>query len=410
MNQILERFLRYVQHDTASNEENKHCPSNPSERDFALTIAGELKELGLTDVTVDQNGYLFATIPANTSKKLPVIGFIAHLDTSPDCSGQVRPQIIRNYQGGNICLNEKENIVLSPKEFPELLDYLGDDLITTDGTSLLGADDKAGITAIVSAAEALMHTPFSHGTIKIALTPDEEIGRGADLFDVASFGADFAYTVDGGPVGELEYENFNAAKAVITVNGINVHPGYAKNKMKNAALIAAEFINEFPKAETPERTENYEGFYHLISLNGEVEKAVIHYLIRDFQTDGFAERKKFMQNLVNRFQQRYGQNTIHLELTDSYYNMKEKLQGLEHIIKTAAEAMKQCGVEPKIQPIRGGTDGARLSFMGLPTPNIFTGGHNFHGRYEFLPLQSLKKSTEVILKIIELYGAKAPQD
>lgn len=410
MNQILERFLRYVQYDTTSNEDNKYCPSNPGERDFSLTIARELKELGLTDVTVDQNGYLFATIPANTSEKLPVIGFIAHLDTSPECSGQVKPQIIRNYQGENICLNEKENIILSPKEFPELLDYLGNDLITTDGTSLLGADDKAGITAIVSAAEALMHNPFRHGTVKIALTPDEEIGRGADLFDVASFGADFAYTVDGGSIGELEYENFNAAKAVITISGINVHPGYAKNKMKNAVLIAAEFINEFPQTETPARTENYEGFYHLLSLNGEVEKSVIHYLIRDFQTSGFAERKKFVQNLVNKFQQKYGQNTIHLELEDSYYNMKEKFQGLEHIIKTAAKAMEQCGVKPKIQPIRGGTDGSRLSFMGLPTPNIFTGGHNFHGRYEFLPLTSLKKSAEVILKIIELYGAKAPKD
>jgi len=406
MSKVVEKFLKYVQYDTTAEENSHSFPSSLNQMVLAHHLAKELKEMGIREVEVDENGYLMASLPSNTAKSIPSIGFIAHLDTSPDMpGGGVKPKVIQSYEEEEIMLNE--NILLSPKDFPELKEYVGQTLITTDGTTLLGADDKAGIAEIMTAVEYLLENPeIKHGTIKIAFTPDEEIGRGADKFDVQKFGADFAYTVDGGKLGELEYENFNAARAKISIQGQNIHPGYAKNKMKNALLIALELANLFPAQEIPATTEGYEGFYHLHNFTGNVESCTLDYLIRDFDSTSFQQRKEFVTGCIEKLNAKYGKGTLTLELNDSYYNMKEKFRGSEHIIDTASQAMQELGIRPLIQPIRGGTDGARLSFMGLPTPNLFTGGHNFHGRYEFIPAESMEKAVQVILKIISLYAGK----
>jgi tripeptide aminopeptidase len=376
---------------------------------FSRELAKDLTEIGLSDVELDSNGYLMATLPSNTDGKVPVVGFIAHVDTSPDFSGKnVNPQIIEAYNGEDIVLNADQNILLRPSEFPELKDYVGQQLITTDGTTLLGADDKAGITAIVSAMEHLINHPeIKHGTIRLAFTPDEEIGQGADFFDVAKFGADFAYTMDGGGIGELEFENFNAAVATVVVHGRGVHPGYAKGKMRNSMRIAHQWLTMLPRHETPEHSEGYEGFYHLVSFNGDVEKTEIVLLIRDFKSDRFADRKKELEHLTRKVNHEFGEGTVELSLKDQYYNMREKIEPVMYIVDLAEKAMREVGVTPKIKPIRGGTDGALLSYKGLPSPNLFAGGHNFHCRHEFIPVPSLKKAIEVILKIAELVPQNA---
>ncbi|MCY6960540.1 peptidase T [Clostridium brassicae] len=403
MEKIVDRFLKYVKYDTKSNEESGTTPSSEGQKKFAKELAKELKEIGMTNVFVDENGYVMAELPANTDKPIPTIGFIAHMDTAPDMSGKnVNPQIIKKYDGKDIILNKEQNIVLKVSDFPEIKEYLGKDLITTDGTTLLGADDKAGVAEIVTAVEYLINNPqIKHGTVKVAFTPDEEIGEGADHFDVDKFNAEFAYTVDGGAIGELEYENFNAAEAKIAIKGRNVHPGSAKNKMINSMLIANELIFMLPDDETPSNTQGYEGFYHLTSVKGEVEETKVNYIIRDFDRGKFEERKNMFSIIVESLNNKYGEDTVSLELKDQYYNMKEKVEPVKHIIDIAVKAMEKCEVVPNIVPIRGGTDGARLSFMGLPTPNLFTGGHNFHGRYEFIPIFAMEKAVEVIVKIVE---------
>ena len=408
MTNVVDRFLKYVQYDTKSDEGGENCPSTEKQKTFAYMLEKELQDIGLQEVSVDENGYVMATLPENVEASVPIIGFIAHMDTSPDFSGEnVSPQIVKNYDGKDIVLNKEQNIILSPVDFPELKNYVGKDLITTDGTTLLGADNKAGIAVIISAAEFLVqHPEIPHGTIKIGFTPDEEIGRGADLFDVEKFGALYAYTIDGGPMGELEYENFNAAGAKITINGRNVHPGSAKNKMINSMLIAVELAAMLPQQETPAHTEGYEGFYHLNSLNGDVEQTKMNYIIREFDKVKFVDRKKTMQDVVDQLNQKYGEHTVVLELKDQYYNMREKIEAVKHVVDIAYEAMKAVDVEPIVTPIRGGTDGAKLSYMGLPTPNIFTGGHNYHGRYEYIPIFAMEKAVEVVVKIAELYSKK----
>lgn len=410
MSKVVERFLRYVKYDTQSDDESRTTPSTVGQLVFARTLKEELEEIGLTEVSLDENGYLMATLESNLEegRKAPTIGFIAHMDTSPDMSGKnVKPQLIKNYDGNDIILNEGENIVLSPADFPELKNYLGEDIITTDGTTLLGADNKAGIAEIITAMEYLLENPdIKHGKIKIAFTPDEEIGRGADFFDVKKFGADLAYTVDGGPIGELEYENFNAAAARISIKGESVHPGTAKGKMVNSILIANELISRLPEKETPADTEGYEGFYHLVSIKGNVEETKLHYIIRDFDKVNFIKRKALMEEIVRDLNEKYDKGRIQLKITDQYYNMKEIIENNKEIIDIAYQAMEEIGVTPIITPIRGGTDGARLSYMGLPTPNIFTGGHNYHGKYEFIPVSSMEKAVELIVKISELYGRK----
>ena len=408
MSKVVERFLNYIKYDTRSDENSESTPSTPNQIEFARMLAVELKSIGMENVSLDNNGYVMATLPSNMDRKVPTVGFIAHMDTSPEMPGKdIKAKIVENYDGGDIILNSEKNIVLSPKDFPELSSYIGKTLITTDGTTLLGADDKAGIAEIITAMEYLVdHPEIPHGTIKVCFTPDEEIGRGADHFDVEKFGADFAYTMDGGPLGELEYENFNAAGVKVVINGINIHPGSAKDKMKNSMLIASEFINMFPKDETPSNSEGYEGFYHLVSINGSVERTELRYIIRDFGKDSFAERKAFVRRAGETLNQKYGEGTVEIEIKDQYYNMKEKIDEARHVIDIALEAMKAEGVEPKIKPIRGGTDGARLSFMGLPTPNIFGGGHNFHGRYEYIPTFAMEKAVEVIVKIAEIVGKR----
>ncbi|MCW3804801.1 peptidase T [Plebeiibacterium marinum] len=405
---IKERFLKYVGIDTQSDTDTGLTPSTPGQMLFSQQLAEELNSIGLEDVELDENGYLMATIPSNVEAEVPVIGFIAHVDTSPDFSGKhVNPQIIENYDGSAITLNQEENIVLAPDEFPELSKYVGQTLITTDGTTLLGADDKAGVAEIVTAAEYLINHPeIKHGKIRIGFTPDEEIGAGADHFDVEKFGAEYAYTMDGGEIGELEYENFNAAIAKITVNGRNVHPGYAKNKMRNSIRIANQVVTMLPRVETPEHTEGYEGFFHLMSFVGEVEKSELTYIIRDFRRDRFEDRKKEIKHIVSKVNKEYGSGTVEIEVKDQYYNMREKVEPVKYIVDNAEKAMELVGVKPNVRPIRGGTDGSRLSFMGLPTPNIFAGGHNFHGRFEFVPLESMQKAVEVILKIVELAAVK----
>jgi len=401
LNHVSERFLTYVQHHTTSDDNSKTFPSTTIQLDFAAFLAEECKKIGLSQTLVDKYGYVTAALPSNTDADLPVIGFIAHMDTCPDAPGKnVRPNIVENYDGGILPL--LEGVVLSPEEFPDLLLYKGDTLITSDGTTLLGADDKAGIAEILTAMEYLLNHPdIKHGEIKIAFTPDEEIGHGVDNFDVKSFGADFAYTVDGGKIGELEYENFNAARANITIKGKSVHPGTAKNAMINAILIGAEIATALPKDEIPAKTEHYEGFFHLCSLTGNVSSASLSYIIRDFDKEAFEERKALVQTIVDGKNRQY-ENVITLELYDEYYNMVSKIKDSMEIVTLAETAMKECDVLPLIQPIRGGTDGARLSFMGLPCPNLFTGGHNFHGPYEFIPVSSMEKAVDVIVKIAEL--------
>jgi len=404
MASLTDRFIKYTQFDTQSDPNTGLTPSTPGQMIFAKELAEELKEIGLQEVELDENGYIMATLPSNIEKDTPVVGFIAHVDTSPDFSGKnVSPKIVKAYDGGDIVLNDEDKIVLKPTEFPELKKYIGQDIITTDGTTLLGADDKAGITAIVSAMEYLIkHPEIKHGKIRVGFTPDEEIGEGANLFNVEKFGAHFAYTIDGGEIGELEFENFNAALAKVTTHGRNVHPGYARGKMRNSMRIANQLIMMLPRHETPEHSDGYDGFYHLMSFNGDVEKTEMQFLIRDFKRDRFEDRKKEMQHLVKKVNQEFGEGTMQVEIKDQYYNMREKIEPVMYIVDLAEKAMREAGVVPKIKPIRGGTDGARLAFMGLPTPNIFAGGHNFHGRFEFLPIPSLEKAMEVILKIAAL--------
>ncbi len=403
---ITERFLKYVSFPTTSDENTKLTPSTPGQMVFAQYLYDELKTIGLQEVILDKNGYIMATLPANTNKEIPVIGFISHIDTSPDmCGKNIKPRIIRNFDGNNILLNEEKVIVFETDKYPEILQYKGQDIIVTDGTTLLGADDKAGIAEIVSAMEYLIsHPEIKHGKIRIAFTPDEEIGQGADHFDVKAFGAEWAYTMDGSEIGELEYENFNAAAAKVTFKGINVHPGYAKHKMLNSMRIANQFLSMLPRHETPEHTEGYEGFYHLTAMQGTVEESTLNFIIRDHDRDRFERRKKEMQHLVNKINAEFGADTAILEIRDQYYNMREKVEPVMHIVNIASEAMEAIGVKPKVKPIRGGTDGARLSFEGLPCPNIFAGGHNFHGRFEYLPIPSMEKAMMVIVKISEIMG------
>jgi tripeptide aminopeptidase len=407
-NNVLSRFLRYVSVDTQSNEDSETCPSTAKQLKLAGILFDELNDIGLADVSLDENGYLMATLPANTVRKIPVIGFIAHMDTSPDMPGEnILPGIISDYNGKDIILNPDQNITLSVSEFPELKDYTGQTLIVTDGTTLLGADDKAGIAEIMTALEYLIKNPgIEHGIIKIGFTPDEEIGRGVDKFDVQKFGAEYAYTVDGGPIGELEYENFNAAMAKVYIQGRNIHPGYAKDKMINAMLIAMEFNAMLPVNEKPEYTSNYEGFFHITKMEGTVEKAFMQYIIRDHDRQKFEQKKKYIQNIAGFLNNKYRENPVRIELKDQYFNMREKVEPLFHVVEIARKAIEFTGITPKVVPIRGGTDGARLSYMGLPCPNIFAGGHNFHGKMEYIPLESMQKAVEVILKIIELYAEK----
>lgn len=406
MSKVVERFLSYVAYDTKSDGETGVTPSTPGQMVLAKKLVEELKEIGMSDVTIDENGYVMATLPANTDKNIPTIGFIAHMDTAPDYSGaNVNPQFVENYDGGDIKLNQ--TTVLSPKDFPELKDYIGKTLITTDGNSLLGADDKAGIAEIITAMEYLINNPeIKHGTIKVGFTPDEEIGAGADHFDVEKFNADFAYTLDGGGIGEIEYENFNAASAKIVINGRNVHPGSAKNKMINSQFIGMELNSMLPAEERPEHTEGYEGFYMLNGFSGSVERTEMSYIIRDFFKDSFEAKKANIIKIAEELNKKYGEGTVEITVKDSYYNMKEKVEPVMHVVDTAVEAMKALDIVPKVVPIRGGTDGARLSYMGLPTPNLFAGGHNFHGKFEFVPTESIEKAVELVVKIIELYTNK----
>ncbi len=405
---LVERFFKYVSFDTQSDELTGLTPSTPGQMIFAEYLKTELEAMGLEEISLDNYGYLFATLPANTDKKVPTIGFIAHMDTSPDMSGKhVSPRIVEKYDGKDILLCKEDRVILSPEMFPELLDHKGEDLIVTDGKTLLGADDKAGIAEILTAIAYLQaHPEIKHGKIRIGFNPDEEIGEGAHKFDVEKFGCDWAYTMDGGEVGELEFENFNAASAKVTFKGRNVHPGYAKHKMVNSIRIANQFISMFPRHESPEHTEGYEGFYHLIGVNGTVEQTTVSYIIRDHDRSKFENRKVEVEHLVRKINSEFGEGTATLELKDQYYNMREKIEPVMHIIDTAFAAMKAVGVEPKVRAIRGGTDGAQLSFKGLPCPNIFAGGLNFHGRYEFVPVQSMEKATKVIIKIAELVASK----
>ena len=398
---ITERFLKYVSFCTTSDEETNMTPSTPGQMEFAKYLAAELEEIGMQEVTLDENGYVMATLPANTEGK-PTIGFIAHMDTAPDASGKnVKARIVENYDGQDIVLNAEKNIVFEVAKYPEILDYKGQDIIVTDGTTLLGADDKAGLAEIVTACEYLIeHPEIEHGKIRVGFTPDEEIGQGADHFDVEKFDCDFAYTMDGGAVGELEYENFNAAGCKIKVHGVNVHPGYGYHKMINSIRIANHFASMLPRWETPEHTQGYEGFYHLIAMNGSVEETTLQYIIRDHDRARFESRKREVEHLVRKLNQEYGEGTVEVEIRDQYYNMREKVEPVMHIVTLVEEAMKEVGVIPKVQPIRGGTDGARLSFEGLPCPNIFAGGVNFHSRFEYLPIPSMKKAMQVILQIV----------
>ncbi|MBC8601943.1 peptidase T [Parabacteroides acidifaciens] len=404
---VTDRFLKYVTFDTQSSETTGTTPSTPGQLVFAEALVKELKEIGLEDITLDDKSYLMATLPANTAKAIPTIGFIAHLDTSPDMSGKdVQPRIV-TYKGGDIVLCAEENIVLSPLMFPELNDYKEQDIIVTNGKTLLGADDKGGVAAIISAMKYLKdHPEIEHGKIRIGFTPDEEIGAGADHFDVEKFGCEWAYTIDGGQIGELEYENFNAAGAKVLFKGLNVHPGYAKDKMLNASLLAVEFASWLPAAQRPEHTDGYDGFFHLTAMGGTVEEASLSYIIRDHVRTAFEQKKELLQELVKRMNEMHPGSTT-LELRDQYYNMREVVEPKKYIIDLAFDAMTAAGVTPLVKPIRGGTDGARLSFMGLPCPNLFAGGLNFHGRYEFLPVKSLEKSMETIIKIAELLAQKS---
>ena len=401
MKKVEERFLEYIKIDTKSDETTKVTPSTKGQLEFGKVLDSELKNLGLSDVKISNDGYIYATLDGNLDKKVPTIGFIAHMDTAPDMDGKcVNPKIVENYDGKDINLND--SVILSPEFSPELKGYIGQTLITTDGTTLLGADDKAGVSEIMTAVEYLINHPeIKHGDIKIAFTPDEEIGEGADHFDVEGFGADFAYTLDGGHIGELEYENFNAATATVLIKGTNVHPGYAKGKMVNSMMLAHEFISKLPLDEVPEKTEKYEGFSHLISMSGEVEETKLVFIIRDFFEDTYENRKERFVEIEKELNKKYGENRVTVEIKDSYKNMKEKVEPVMYIVDMAKKAMESANVTPLVKPIRGGTDGARLSFMGLPTPNIFTGGENFHGKYEYIPVESMRKAVDVILNIVK---------
>ena len=406
---VTERFLDYVKYDTQSDELTNMTPSSPGQMEFAKYLKAVLLGMGLEDVTLDDNGYLFGTLPANCENaNVPVIGFIAHMDTSPDMSGRhVNPRIVKNYDGKEIILNAEQDVKLTPEDFPELLDYLGEDLIVTDGTTLLGADDKAGIAEIISAVAYLQeHPEIKHGKIRVGFNPDEEIGLGAHKFDVEKFGCDWAYTMDGGHVGELEYENFNAASAKVTIKGRNVHPGYAKHKMINSIRVANNFITMLPRWETPEHTEGYEGFYHLVGIEGSVEQTVLTYIIRDHDRARFESRKREIEHLCRKTNMEFP-GCCSVEIKDQYYNMREKIEPVMHVIEIAEQAMRDSGVEPRVQPIRGGTDGAQLSFKGLPCPNIFAGGENFHGRFEYVPISSMEKATDVIVNICRLVCERA---
>lgn len=406
---MIRRFTSYVQVDTQSNEDHESCPSTPGQLTLANQLVEELGALGMKDISIDEYGYVMATLPANTQKEVPVIGFLAHLDTAPDFNGaNVSPQIIENYDGGDITLNQAQNIVLSPKDFPELHSYKGQTLITTDGTSLLGADDKAGIAEIMTAmAYLIAHPEIKHGAVRVAFTPDEEIGRGPERFDVAAFGAKYAYTVDGGQLGELEYESFNAASVKIWCKGVNIHPGSAKGKMINSTKIAIEFQRRLPAEEAPESTEGYEGFYHLESIQGNVEQTKLQYIIRDFDRNRFEERKANVQRIVDELRGIYGKDNLILEMSDSYYNMREKIEPVIEIVHIAREVMEGLGIEPIIKPIRGGTDGSQLSYMGLPTPNLFAGGENFHGKFEYVSVESMIYASKVIVGIVKHFEQRA---
>ncbi|MFS0635006.1 peptidase T [Mesobacillus foraminis] len=409
--EIIERFTSYVKVDTQSDESSETCPSTPGQLTLAGQLVDELKAIGMEEVTMDRNGYVMATLPSNTTKTVPTIGFLAHVDTATDFTGKgVKPQIVENYDGHDIVLNAQQQIILSPKEFPELPQYKGHTLITTDGTTLLGADNKAGIAEIMTAMDYLIrHPEIKHGRIRVAFTPDEEIGRGPHRFDVKAFDAAYAYTMDGGPLGELEYESFNAAAAKITFKGKNVHPGTAKGKMVNSAKLAMEFNGMLPAEEAPEYTEGYEGFYHLISFSGDVEETRLHYIIRDFDREKFEDRKANITAIVDDLQKTYGSDKIILEMNDQYYNMRDKIEPVKHIVDLAHQAMENLGIKPVIKPIRGGTDGSQLSYMGLPTPNVFTGGENYHGRYEYISVDNMEKAVQVIIEIARLYEEKAEQ-
>ncbi|ANF94831.1 peptidase T [Paenibacillus bovis] len=407
-NELIERLTPYVQIDTQSNEDSDTCPSTPGQWDLLRQLVQELNTIGMEDVTLDDNGYVMATLPSNTDKNVPVIGFMAHVDTATDFTGKnVKPQLV-DYHGGDILLNQQHGIVLSPRDFPELEGYHGHTLMTTDGTTLLGADNKAGIAEIMTAMHHLIRNPeIKHGKIRVAFTPDEEIGRGPHKFDVAAYGAQYAYTVDGGPLGELEYETFNAAAAKVICKGTNVHPGTAKGKMINATKIAMELHRRLPVEEAPEFTDGYEGFYHLISIHGDVEQTQLSYIIRDFDREAFEHKKNTLTSIVHEFRQTYGEDSILLEMNDQYYNMREKIEPVMHIVDTAEQAMKNLGIPPHITPVRGGTDGAQLSYMGLPTPNIFTGGENYHGKYEYVSVDNMVKATAVIVEICRLFEEQA---
>lgn len=408
-NEIIERFTSYVKVDTQSNENSETCPSTEGQLTLANMLVEELKTIGMEEVTMDENGYVMATLPANTDKEVATIGFLAHVDTATDFTGKnVHPQIVENFDGNQIILNKELNIILSPADFPELPQYKGHTLITTDGTTLLGADNKAGIAEIMTAmAYLIKHPEIKHGKIRVAFTPDEEIGRGPHKFDVEAFNAKFAYTVDGGPLGELEYESFNAASAKVVFKGKNVHPGTAKGKMVNSAKFAMEFNSKLPAEDAPEHTDGYEGFFHLSSINGDVEETTLHYIIRDFDRDSFQARKDLMQKITNELRLTYGEYRVELEMNDQYYNMKDKIEPVKEIVDIAYEAMQNLGIKPIVKPIRGGTDGSQLSYMGLPTPNIFTGGENFHGRFEYISVDNMLKSVETIVEIAKLLEAKA---
>ncbi|EJO5348337.1 peptidase T [Clostridium botulinum] len=408
MENVLERFLGYIKVDTQSSEESETVPTTKTQLEFAKKLGEELKSIGLKDVSVDENAYVMATLESNIDKKVPTVGFISHMDTSPDLSGtNINPRIVEKYDGQDIVLNKEKNIILKVEEFPEILDYKGQDIVVTDGNTLLGADDKAGIAEIVTAMEYLIdHPEIKHGTIKVGFTPDEEVGKGADHFDVKKFGADVAYTLDGGAIGELECETFNAAKAKVIIEGRNVHPGSAKNKMTNSVLVANKFISMLPENEVPERTDGYDGFFHLLSVNGGVEDTELNYIIRDFDRNKFEARKEQIKEVGKKINEEYNKEIVCVKVEDQYYNMKEKLDEVKYVVDIAYDAMKAIDIEPKVTPIRGGTDGSRLSFMGLPTPNLFAGGLNFHGRFEYVPIPSMEKAVQLIVKLSELYANK----
>lgn len=407
--ELINRFTTYVKIDTQSNENSQTCPSTPGQWDLLNLLVDELKEIGMEEVTIDENGYVFATLPANTNKQVPTIGFLAHVDTATDLTGKnVKPQIVENYDGGDVILNKELGIVLSPEAFPSLKNYKGQTLITTDGTTLLGADDKAGVAEIMTAMNYLIqHPEIKHGKVRVAFTPDEEIGRGPHKFNVDRFGAKYAYTMDGGPLGELQYESFNAAAAKITIKGNNIHPGSAKGKMVNSIKIGMELNQQLPVREAPEYTEGYEGFYHLLSFHGDVEKTELYYIIRDHDRQKFEAKKENLVKIVDQLHQKYGEDTIDLKLEDQYYNMREKIEPVKEVFENAKEAMKRLDITPVIEPIRGGTDGSQLSYMGLPTPNIFAGGENMHGKYEFVSVETMMKATEVIVEIAKIFEEKA---